>query len=78
MESQENWAKKLGATPPKSKDTTRHIDPKSKTEPMTQVQADNVLTREQVPNVWFRSGVSLVLLVLLLFVAALYYGIINP
>jgi hypothetical protein len=78
MESQETWAKKLGNTPPKSKDTTLHINPKSKSEPMTQVQADSVLTREQVPNVWFRIGVSLVLLVPLLCVAAIYYGIINP
>ncbi len=44
---------------------------------MTQVQADSVLTRQQLPNVWFRIGGSLVLLVLLLFFAALYYGIIN-
>ena len=77
MESQENRSKKLGTTAPKSKDTTSHINPKSKTEPMTQVQADSVLTRQQLPNVWFRIGVSLLLLVLLLFFAALYYGIIN-
>lgn len=78
MESQETWAKQLGATAPKSKDTTSHINPKSKTEPLTQVQADTVLTRQQIPNVWFRMSVSLVLLALLLFFGALYYGIINP
>ncbi|WP_250123592.1 hypothetical protein [Chroococcidiopsis sp. CCMEE 29] len=45
---------------------------------MTQAQADSVLTREQLPNLGFRIGVSLVLLVLLLAVAVLYHGIINP
>jgi len=50
----------------------------SKSEPMTQAQADSVLTREQLPNLGFRIGVSLVLLVLLLVVAVLYHGIINP
>ena len=78
MESQETRTKQLGATAPRSKDTTSHINPKSKTEPMTQVQADSVLTRQQIPNVWFRISVSSVLLALLLFVGGLYYGIINP
>lgn len=77
MASQETEVKKHGTTAPLSKDTP-YSSPETKSEPMTQVQADSVLTREQLPNVGFRIGVSLVLLVLLLFVASLYYGIINP
>jgi hypothetical protein len=77
MESQATQVEKYGTTAPLSKDTP-NSKPKTKSEPMTQVQANSVLTREQLPNVGFRIIVSLVLLVLLLFVAALYYGIINP
>lgn len=63
---------------PKSSDTTSHRNPQSKSEPMTQVQADSVLTRQQLPNLGFRIGVTLVLVITSLFVAGLYYGIINP
>lgn len=63
---------------PKSSDTTSHHNPQSKSEPMTQVQADSVLTRQQLPNLGFRISVTLVLLISFLFFAALYYGIINP
>jgi len=66
-------------TPPAlANDTTSHINPGAKSEPITQVQADNVLTREQLPNARFRITLSIVTLVILLFVAALYFGIINP
>lgn len=64
--------------PPLSNDTTSHINPASKSEPMTQVQADNVLTREQLPDPRLRITLTVVTLAILLFVAALYFGIINP
>jgi hypothetical protein len=67
------------STPPAlAKDTTSHINPASKSEPITQVQADSVLTREQLPNAGFRITLSIVTLAILVFVAALYFGIINP
>ena len=65
-------------TPPLSNDTTSHINPTSKSEPITQVQADNVLTREQLPDPRLRITLTIVTLAILLFVAALYFGIINP
>lgn len=66
-------------TPPAlANDTTSHINPDSKSEPITQVQADSVLTREQLPNTKFRITLSIVTLAILVFIAALYFGIINP
>ena len=64
--------------PPLSNDTTSHINPASKSEPITQVQADNVLTREQLPDPRLRITLTVVTLAILLFVAALYFGMINP
>jgi len=75
MKSKETQTTKIETTPPLSKDTTSDITPKS--EPMTQVQADSVLTRQQLPNLAFRIGVTLATVVIFLFFAALYYGIIN-
>jgi hypothetical protein len=48
------------------------------TEPITQVQRDNSITSKDLPDPRFRIGVTLVLLMVLLFVSAIYYGIINP
>lgn len=78
MKLEEIRAKETAGTPPLLKDRTSHVNPRTKSEPITKVQADSVLTRQQLPNLAFRISVSLVLLVLLLFVAALYYGTINP
>jgi len=64
--------------PALANDTTSHINLASKSEPITQVQADSVLTREQLPDVRLRITLGTIALVTLLFVAALYYGIINP
>ena len=75
MKSKETQTTKIETTAPLSKDTTSDITPKS--EPMTQVQADSVLTRQQLPNLAFRIGVTLATLLIFLFFAALYYGIIN-
>lgn len=47
-------------------------------EPVTPVQRESVITREDVPNPIFRFGVTLALLTPLLVVTAIYYGIINP
>lgn len=57
-----------------------YMNPKkpSKTEPMTRVQRDNVITKKDLPDPRFRIGVTLVILMIFLFVTAIYYGIINP
>lgn len=47
-------------------------------EPVTQVQRDSVITREDIPPLGFRIGVTAVGLGILLFVAGLYFGNINP
>ncbi|MBV9389828.1 MAG: hypothetical protein JOZ78_25675 [Chroococcidiopsidaceae cyanobacterium CP_BM_ER_R8_30] len=79
MKSQESKTAQARTTAPISSDTTSHINPQSKSEPMTQVQADSVLTRQQLPNLGFRLGVITTVFILIsLFVIALYYGIINP
>ena len=49
-----------------------------KSEPITQIQRDSVITDQDIPDVKFRVGVTLVILIIFLFVAAIYYGIINP
>jgi len=46
-------------------------------EPVTQVQRESVITREDVPNPIFRLGVTLVVVVPLLLIAAVYYGVIH-
>ena len=49
-----------------------------KSEQMTQVQRDNVITNQDLPNPLVRYGFTLVILATFLFVVAIYYGIINP
>ncbi|MEH2110824.1 hypothetical protein [Nostoc sp.] len=49
-----------------------------KSEQITQVQKDNVITNQGLPNPIVRYGFTVVILVTFLFVVALYYGIINP
>lgn len=71
MQSKENQ-------PKQSERTTSHLKPESKSEPMTQVQADSVITREDEPNLGFRLTLTLVTAAILLFVSALYFGLINP
>jgi hypothetical protein len=78
MQSPEAQTTKFESKDPLSKDTTSHIQPESKTEPITQVQADSVLTREQLPNKGFRIALTLVTSVIILSVVAIYFGIIHP
>ncbi|MBN3958075.1 hypothetical protein [Nostoc sp. NMS8] len=49
-----------------------------KFEQITQVQKDNVITNQDLPNPLVRYGFTVVILATFLFVVALYYGIINP
>ncbi|MFN6464030.1 MAG: hypothetical protein RMZ41_019765 [Nostoc sp. DedVER02] len=49
-----------------------------KSEPMTQVQKDSVMTDRDLPNPLVRYGFTVVILSTFLFVVAIYYGIINP
>ena len=77
MKSDQTQTPKTNTTAPLSKKTTSHINPESKSEPMTKVQADNVITREDLPNVGFRITVTIVILALFLFFVATYYGILN-
>ena len=78
MQSPEPQTTKFESKAPLSNDTTSHIQPESKTEPITQVQADSVLTREQLPNKGFRIALTLVTSVIILSVVAIYFGIIHP
>ncbi|MBU7583905.1 MAG: hypothetical protein KAF91_13505 [Nostoc sp. TH1S01] len=55
-----------------------HSQNNSNSEPVTQVQKDNVITRQELPDKRVRYGFTLVILSALLFVIAIYYGIINP
>ncbi|MCC2693435.1 hypothetical protein [Nodularia sp. LEGE 04288] len=50
----------------------------SKSQPMTQLQKDNVRTNQYSPYKRLVYGFILVILTAFLFVAAIYYGIINP
>jgi hypothetical protein len=77
MKSEETQTTSTETTAPKSNQTTSHIKPESKSEPMTQVQADNVLTREQIPNLGFRIALTVGAIATLLLFVAFYYGIIN-
>ncbi len=49
-----------------------------KSEPVTQVQADNVITNKDLPDRRVRYGLPVLIFAIFLFVAAIYYGIINP
>ncbi|MBG1241943.1 hypothetical protein [Nostoc sp. NZL] len=63
-----------------AEDTPNYINPKEsgKSEPMTQVQSDNVITNQDLPDPRVRYGFTLIILAAFLFVVAIYYGIINP
>ncbi|MFN6474128.1 MAG: hypothetical protein RMY36_031235 [Nostoc sp. SerVER01] len=70
--------------PMKSQETqntkAENINPQKtqKSEPLTQVQRNNVITNQDLPNPLVRYGFTLVILATFLFVVAIYYGIINP
>ncbi|MBD2530798.1 hypothetical protein H6G97_14925 [Nostoc flagelliforme FACHB-838] len=65
---------------PVAEDTPKYINPQEpgKSEPMTQVQSDNVITNQDLPDPRVRYGFTLVILAIFLCVVAIYYGIINP
>ncbi|MDF2387769.1 hypothetical protein JMG10_40380 [Nostoc ellipsosporum NOK] len=49
----------------------------AESEPITQVQKDSIITAGDLPDPRF-IGFAVVILTAFLFVAAIYYGIINP
>lgn len=49
----------------------------AESEPITQVQKESIITAEDLPDPRF-IGFAVVILTAFLFVAAIYYGIINP
>lgn len=51
---------------------------KSDQEPITQVQQDSVITREDVPNPTFRVGLTLIFSTILFIIAVVYYGTFTP
>ncbi|MBD2679375.1 MULTISPECIES: hypothetical protein [Nostoc] len=55
-----------------------NVQTTSKSEPITQVQRNNVITNQDLPNPLVRYGFPLLILATFLFVVAIYYGIINP
>ena len=73
MKSQENPSIK-------AENTASYVNRRKadESEPITQIQEDNVLTSKDLPRPRVRYGIPLALFAILLFVAALYYGIINP
>ncbi len=73
MKSQENQNRKTENTP----DQINPQEP-GKSEQMTQVQRDNVITSQDLPDPRVRYAFTVVILATFLFVAAIYYGIINP
>ncbi|MFN6561287.1 MAG: hypothetical protein RMY28_016045 [Nostoc sp. ChiSLP01] len=73
MKSQETQNTKI-----ENKPEHLNVQGTGKSEPITQVQKNNVLTNRDLPNPLTRYGFTLVILATLLFVVAIYYGIINP
>ncbi|MBD2561766.1 MULTISPECIES: hypothetical protein [Nostoc] len=80
MKSQETQNTTTENNRPVAEDTPNYINPEEpgKSEPMTQVQRDNVITNQDLPDPRVRYGFTLVILAAFLFVVAIYYGIINP
>ena len=80
MKSQETQNTTTENNLPVAKDTPKYINPQEsgKSEPMTQVQSDSVITNQDLPDPRVRYGFTLVIVGSFLFVIAIYYGIINP
>ncbi|MBD0390365.1 MAG: hypothetical protein ICV54_28675 [Nostoc sp. C3-bin3] len=80
MKSQETQDTTIENNLPLAEDTPNYIAPQEpgKSEPMTQVQKDNVITSQDLPDPRVRNGFTLIILGAILFVFAIYYGIINP
>jgi len=77
MKSDESQTPKTENNVPIAQNTTSAHNPASKSEPLTQVQADSVITRKDIPNLSFRITVTAIAIAIILFVIGTYYGIIN-
>ncbi|WP_414572529.1 hypothetical protein [Nostoc sp. CCY 9925] len=73
MKSQETQNTKT-----ENKPENLNVQGTGKSEPITQVQRNNVITNRDLPNPLVRYGFTLVILATFLFFVAIYYGIINP
>ncbi|MDZ8107541.1 MAG: hypothetical protein RM338_18240 [Nostoc sp. DedQUE12a] len=73
MKSQETQNTKT-----ENKPENLNVQTRRKSEPITQVQRNNVITNQDLPNPLVRYGFPLVILATFFFVVAIYYGIINP
>ncbi|WP_445633915.1 hypothetical protein NSTC745_05652 [Nostoc sp. DSM 114161] len=73
MKSQETQNTKT-----ENKPENLNVQGNGKSEPITQVQRNNVITNRDLPNSLARYGFTVVILATFLFVVAIYYGIINP
>lgn len=80
MRSPKNLTTKTITNIPSTEKSLDYPNPQntSKSQPMTQVQKDNIITDQDLPYKQLIYGFTLVTLTAFLFVAALYYGIINP
>ncbi|MFH7026619.1 MAG: hypothetical protein ACHBN1_14700 [Heteroscytonema crispum UTEX LB 1556] len=82
MESTENQTKETENNVSLVEKTTEagymNIKKTKKSEPITQVQRESVITNKDLPNPLFRYGFTLFIVAIVLSVIAIYYGIINP
>ncbi len=78
MESKETQTTKTEDNLPPNAPSQMHSKQPGKSEPLTKAQADNVLTREDLPALPFRILVTLVILGLISFAAYIYYSNISP
>ena len=74
MDNTETGKPEENVTYPHSKEKT----PGNRQEPVTQVQRDSIITREDVPNPVFRVGLTVLFLAILTAIAAVYYGTFTP
>ncbi|MDZ8187374.1 MAG: hypothetical protein RMX96_21315 [Nostoc sp. ChiSLP02] len=80
MKSQENQNTRAKNNISVADNMSENINPQETTEsePVTQVQKDNVITNRDLPNPLVRYAFTGIILASLLIVIAIYYGIINP
>jgi hypothetical protein len=80
MRSPENQTTKIIKNITSTKKALDYQYPQNTSEyqPRTQVQKDNIITDHDLPYKRLFYGFTLVILTAFLFVAAIYYGIINP
>ncbi|MBE9008306.1 hypothetical protein IQ259_25395 [Fortiea sp. LEGE XX443] len=80
MRSPENQRTKIVNNIPSAENTFDYTNTQnlSKSQPMIQVQNDNIITDQDLPYKRLIYGFTLVILTAFLFIAAIYYGIINP